>query len=174
MNKFTAQLDAESLIKDSRDGVNKINKKNVICVVGTSLVVLLGVSASIYFTYNSMVEDQSVIVHNEVSTELSMTTKQLIQESSTTSGVPQLINPQNPFSSHRNYKLFDFFTSPKLKPRIMNGQMANLNEYPWQVAIICQKLDNKTIIRYNCGGSLISDRLVLTAAHCIPKVLIKM
>lgn len=42
--------------------------------------------------------------------------------------------------------------------RIVGGQETEVNEYPWQV-----KLED-------CGGSLISDQWVLTAAHCIDPV----
>ncbi|XP_037781737.1 chymotrypsin-1-like [Penaeus monodon] len=38
--------------------------------------------------------------------------------------------------------------------------MTKVNEYPWQVAIVNGKV-------FTCGGSLISDRHVLTAAHCV-------
>ena len=164
MNKFASKFDDESLIqRDSRDGVNKINKKNVICVVGTSVFVLLCLSVSVYFTYNPIVKDQA----HKVPTELPTTTEQLIQQTSTTTATP--VQLENPFASHRNYKLFDFFSSFELKPRVQNGHQANLNEYPWHVAIIWQSLTNESMIKYNCGGSLISDSLVLTAGHCIPK-----
>ncbi|XP_042883301.1 serine protease filzig-like [Penaeus japonicus] len=44
--------------------------------------------------------------------------------------------------------------------RIVGGSMTQLNEYPWQVAIINDK-------RFTCGGALISDRHILTASHCV-------
>ncbi|XP_069984571.1 uncharacterized protein [Penaeus vannamei] len=60
---------------------------------------------------------------------------------------------------------FDAF-DPKNRPesdatfRIVGGSMTRVNEYPWQVALI-----NTNI--FVCGGSLISDRHILTAAHCV-------
>jgi secreted trypsin-like serine protease len=43
--------------------------------------------------------------------------------------------------------------------RITGGSAASRAQFPWQVAIT---IDNA----YFCGGSLISSRWVLTAAHC--------
>ena len=40
--------------------------------------------------------------------------------------------------------------------RIVGGQDASINDYPWQVAL-----------SMGCGGSIISDQWVLTAAHCV-------
>ncbi|CAL4139130.1 unnamed protein product, partial [Meganyctiphanes norvegica] len=44
---------------------------------------------------------------------------------------------------------------------IVGGSTTEENEYPWQVALVSQ---GSTFIF--CGGSLINDRWVLTAAHC--------
>ncbi|KAM6449601.1 serine protease 27-like isoform 1-T2 [Liasis olivaceus] len=44
-------------------------------------------------------------------------------------------------------------------PRIVGGQDATKGKWPWQVSI----LENNTPI---CGGSVISDQWVLSAAHC--------
>lgn len=44
-------------------------------------------------------------------------------------------------------------------PHITNGYTAKRGQFPWQVSII---IDGS----YFCGGSLISDDWVLTAAHC--------
>ncbi|CAL4075330.1 unnamed protein product [Meganyctiphanes norvegica] len=44
--------------------------------------------------------------------------------------------------------------------RIVGGENTKLNEWPWQVALAYNKI-------FLCGGSLISDRHILTAAHCI-------
>merc|ERR1711915_30241 len=43
--------------------------------------------------------------------------------------------------------------------RIVGGQNADKNEYPWQVMILKDG-------RAHCGGSVISSRTILTAAHC--------
>ncbi|XP_003743910.1 trypsin [Galendromus occidentalis] len=42
---------------------------------------------------------------------------------------------------------------------IVGGSLAGKNEFPWQVAILTR--------RQFCGGSIISDSWILTAAHCI-------
>jgi secreted trypsin-like serine protease len=44
--------------------------------------------------------------------------------------------------------------------RIVGGRPANRTQFPWQVAII---IDSATF----CGGALIDNRTVLTAAHCV-------
>merc|ERR1712215_508052 len=47
---------------------------------------------------------------------------------------------------------------------IINGQQADKNEYPWMVLLAGK---NNIIGRdYYCGGSLISNQWILTAAHC--------
>ncbi|CAL4105920.1 unnamed protein product, partial [Meganyctiphanes norvegica] len=46
--------------------------------------------------------------------------------------------------------------------KIVGGVTAEVNEYPWQVALVGRGSSG-----VYCGGSLINDRWVLTAAHCI-------
>ncbi|KAK9307028.1 hypothetical protein QLX08_002480 [Tetragonisca angustula] len=45
-------------------------------------------------------------------------------------------------------------------PRIIGGDNASINDYPYQVSIH----DRRQLL---CGGSLISQNWVLTAAHCV-------
>jgi len=52
-------------------------------------------------------------------------------------------------------------TTTKTKIRIAGGQPADPKEWPWMVALLRQGA-----IQY-CGGVLITDRHVLTAAHCV-------
>ena len=42
----------------------------------------------------------------------------------------------------------------------MGGNTAEFNEYPWVVALLLKG-------HHYCAGSLISDKYVLTAGHCV-------
>jgi len=48
----------------------------------------------------------------------------------------------------------------------VGGSKAKLGQFPWQAQILTVKPPNDTPT-FTCGGSLISDELILTAAHCI-------
>ncbi|KAA0184094.1 putative serine protease [Hyalella azteca] len=51
-------------------------------------------------------------------------------------------------------------------PRIVGGREASLGQYPWMVALHYKRA-------VLCGGSLISGRYVLTAAHCVASSYLK-
>lgn len=48
--------------------------------------------------------------------------------------------------------------------RIISGESANANSWPWIVSI---RFDNGTHRSHICGGSLIRQQYVLTAANCV-------
>jgi len=54
---------------------------------------------------------------------------------------------------------------PEITPRIVNGEPAILNSWPWQLLLI--NFSYEGIPQYYCGASLLTPKHVLTAAHCV-------
>lgn len=52
----------------------------------------------------------------------------------------------------------------EITPLIFGGEDTQRGEWPWMVAIY---LNKATGLSFNCGGTLISSKTVITAAHCI-------
>uniref|UniRef100_A0A182QQA1 CLIP domain-containing serine protease n=1 Tax=Anopheles farauti TaxID=69004 RepID=A0A182QQA1_9DIPT len=52
--------------------------------------------------------------------------------------------------------------------RIIGGERARLDEYPWTVLIQHRRRTGE--LKFHCGGAIITERYVLTAAHCIKNV----
>ena len=50
-----------------------------------------------------------------------------------------------------------------VEPRIVGGTTAEAGDYPWQVAVLKKQ---GTSLFFICGGTLIADKRVVTAAHC--------
>lgn len=55
--------------------------------------------------------------------------------------------------------------NPKRYGKIIGGHAVPYGAYPWQVEIQIFNYD-KNIYEHHCGGAVIGERLVLTAAHC--------
>ena len=51
--------------------------------------------------------------------------------------------------------------------KIVGGTETLPNEFPWQALLILEQTQGSA--RYACGGSLIGNQWVLTAAHCLDK-----
>ncbi|OWV69643.1 hypothetical protein ATY77_20985 [Rhizobium sp. R634] len=56
--------------------------------------------------------------------------------------------------------------SGSLVPKIINGRRADPGMFPWSVSI--GKANATNFRGHQCGGTLISDRFILSAAHCFP------
>uniref|UniRef100_A0A182P8Z8 Peptidase S1 domain-containing protein n=1 Tax=Anopheles epiroticus TaxID=199890 RepID=A0A182P8Z8_9DIPT len=73
-----------------------------------------------------------------------------------------LINP-----TPREFQVFDCDYGKKL---IAGGQQADYGEFPHQAVLGYWKVDNPIQYKFHCGGTLISEQHVLTAAHCVSPV----
>nr|CAI5859769.1 unnamed protein product [Callosobruchus analis] len=79
-----------------------------------------------------------------------------------------VIGSDDELRDHKNWKLLPGLSScgkADVSERIIGGSSAKLGQYPWMVALI-EKFENGTN-KFHCGGSLINENHVLTAAHCL-------
>ncbi|XP_033609671.1 serine protease easter-like isoform X2 [Cryptotermes secundus] len=74
------------------------------------------------------------------------------------------MQPDTSLVRHRNFNLINRNCGIGLTDRISGGQNASPGEFPW-LAILLYNVSGE--LQYLCGGSLITDMYVLTAAHCI-------
>lgn len=54
---------------------------------------------------------------------------------------------------------------PKRSAKIVGGNVAPYGAFPWQVEIQIFQYE-KNAFEHHCGGAVIGERLILTAAHC--------
>lgn len=54
-------------------------------------------------------------------------------------------------------------TASRLVPFIWCGRPVEVQDFPWQVAVTTRRAG----VEYSCGGAVISDTAILTAAHCV-------
>ncbi|XP_050313819.1 chymotrypsin-2-like [Anthonomus grandis grandis] len=53
-----------------------------------------------------------------------------------------------------------------IENRIVNGKRVSIEDYPYQVALFKKEVINDKFT-FGCGGSIISQKYILTAAHCV-------
>jgi secreted trypsin-like serine protease len=67
------------------------------------------------------------------------------------------------------YCLFVFLLQKRvfksLSRRIVGGKATTIGDYPWQVSL--QISFDGSIWSHTCGGSIIDEKWVITAAHCV-------
>ncbi|GIY95979.1 clotting factor B [Caerostris extrusa] len=64
----------------------------------------------------------------------------------------------------KDFKHDQLIDARSLQPYVIGGHNAEAHSWPWMVSIHVSK--NGARSRYICGGSLITNRHILTAAHC--------
>src|SRR5688572_29141455 len=57
--------------------------------------------------------------------------------------------------------------APKPNTEIVGGTTAPANRWPWQVALLFNDLRASNFQNQFCGGTLVDESFVVTAAHCI-------
>nr|XP_024214446.1 chymotrypsin-like elastase family member 2A [Halyomorpha halys] len=63
------------------------------------------------------------------------------------------------------YEIGDCGIRYNFKLTIARGKDSKPNQYPWHVGIY--RRDNSSKYEYICGGSIIYDNVIITAAHCV-------
>ncbi|XP_055681862.1 chymotrypsinogen A-like [Lutzomyia longipalpis] len=58
-------------------------------------------------------------------------------------------------------------TRPLFESRIVNGQLAELGQFPYQVFFTGYRDDMRSIPILTCGAVIIAERWIVTAAHCL-------
>lgn len=73
------------------------------------------------------------------------------------------VQPQSTFDGlHCGLQSFYKFNRRRGTARIVGGAETQIGEYPWLAMIFYSKTG-----KHECGGSLIHEQFVLTAAHCL-------
>lgn len=95
-----------------------------------------------------------------------MTESTTTTTTTTTTENPLFIPDPPDVTNHPNLPLLDHnLCGPVSQEKIFGGNRTRIFDFPWMVLLAYNT--GKQIPEFKCGGSLISKRYVLTAAHCV-------
>lgn len=82
---------------------------------------------------------------------------------------PRIPLPETDFSGLKDHKNFELINDLKVcglvvTDRVIGGEIAQLNQFPWLVLLMYKSEDGETE-SFKCGGTLISNRYVLTGEY---------
>ncbi|CAH1963257.1 unnamed protein product [Acanthoscelides obtectus] len=90
----------------------------------------------------------------------------LAESSSTRRPISHILSRFTTLTAHRNYGQLrnDICGSIQTNTRITGGKKTAINEFPW-MALLAYYQDG--VLDFRCGGAVINEWYILTAAHCI-------
>ncbi|XP_062281899.1 coagulation factor IXa isoform X2 [Scomber scombrus] len=159
MGTFGAKCSCATGYRLMEDGVNCEPEAEFPC--GRTALTTLSAASS-----RSLLPRENASLDNTTSlTNISTTTSSPSTPASTTESFPATNEPvENRPRTKLPSWVYDEAKFPAVTPhkRIVGGEVVIPGEIPWQVGLIAHPSD-----RLFCGGSILSEKWVITAAHCL-------
>ncbi|XP_012231040.1 CLIP domain-containing serine protease HP8-like [Linepithema humile] len=105
--------------------------------------------------------DPMVCCLNAEPTTTTTTTATVTTATMTDSATPSPPDVMN----HPNLRLLDSGCGPITQPRVFGGNKTGVFEFPWMALIAYDT--GRLNPEFRCGGTIISSKYILTAAHCV-------